>query len=170
MELRISTNCPSDLAEIRCQSYTWRTVLVSLGTHGRGEGPEVVGRADRGTSPWRRRRRPHPGSKETKNEQTHRYLSIKPSEVNEPSPLALLVAECEQPEARQRSDDSAMHDPDTQPSFYEQNTKSVIWFTQDNVTTTCKMRVPPSSSTFTVLSQACGQDEVCLRCAAGRTA
>ena len=39
---------------------------------------------------------------------------------------------------------------------------------QDNAKTTCKKRVQPSSRAFTVLNQACGQDKVCLRCAAGR--
>ena len=49
-----------------------------------------------------------------------------------------------------KSDDLVTLDPETQLTFYEQNTGGVIWLTHDNVITTCKMCIPPIISAFTV--------------------
>ena len=67
-----------------------------------------------------------------------------------------------------KSDESMLQDPDLQLTYYEQNTGSMIWFTHDNVSTTCKTCVHAANSAFTVLRQARGQDKLCLRCAAAR--
>ena len=112
--------------------------------------------AEEAASPTRRR-----------NTNSFEFKSVEVTAV-EPSVWSFLDPSDDSQDVRTKSSDSMILDADCQLSYYQQHTGNVIWFTQEAVTTTCQMCTQPSGSTFQVLSQACGMDRACLRCAAER--